>query len=769
MSRRVWWLSAAALLVLLPVAALGIAVTLLDPNDYKPQIVAAVQQATGRTLSLGGPLRISRSLWPTIEVMDLTLANLPGGTRPDLARAERIVAQLSLPALLRRRIEVSKLTLEGPNILFEFVGGKPNWIFEPSAVTQSSLSSWPITFDVRQAHVRNGMVTLRLPTRTHVVGIRSLDVQHSTANAPLDLTTVLVYSDYQPFSLRASARPTGGYADPWDSWLEFAAYNATLSAAGRMNLAGDYDLRVEGHVPELEKLNALLPALHLPSLHRMNVSTHLASGRMPGDLPVIGETRLQVGSADLGDRLPGLTLSTVEVSRPKADSAATASGTGRYSDATFTFGGTFDLPERLDGRFSTRIDLKAQMGPGGTRPSASADGILALKGKLAVNAGYFDGLDVTAGLRLPKLALSRSVISGDLRLTDATFGGRLSIPADLGSLRLRGATLSAHELELAGDLTIALAPPLALDAELRATRLDMDALLAASGTNLGLPGTSTAGGPMISNTPLPWAVLREKTMRLTASIAALTFGQRIWRDVDLALQLSDGRLQVSPLRLAMPSGPIEIWLSADASARDVPVSLMLHAPGVPLSLLARYAALPGEASGDLHIETQLKAKGSSAHDLAASLEGPFSATMTHGTLSNAALIELATASLQALGIEVSPQGETAIRCFGIVGSFNAGVGRFRTIAIDSTYLQLDGAGQVDLGAETLALKLHPLARLSGSSVSVPVLVEGPLLAPHGRLDASGLDELGLLIDAWFGGDQPKTCSDAGLAPPPMAR
>jgi hypothetical protein len=118
-------------------------------------------------------------------------------------------------------------------------------------------------------------------------------------------------------------------------------------------------------------------------------------------------------------------------------------------------------------------------------------------------------------------------------------------------------------------VTIALAPPLALDAELRATRLDMDALLAASGTNLGLPGTRTAGGPMISNTPLPWAVLREKTMRLTASIAALTFGQRIWRDVDLALQLSDGRLQVSPLRLAMPSGPIEIWLSRRGTCPSV--------------------------------------------------------------------------------------------------------------------------------------------------------------------------------------------------------
>jgi uncharacterized protein involved in outer membrane biogenesis len=260
-------------------------------------------------------------------------------------------------------------------------------------------------------------------------------------------------------------------------------------------------------------------------------------------------------------------------------------------------------------------------------------------------------------------------------------------------------------------------------------------------------------------------MLRGKTIHLTASVAALTFGRQVWRDVDLVLQLADGQLQLSPLRLALPRGLMEMSLSADASKQDVPVSLTLHAPGIPLALLARYAGLPGDAGGDLHIEMQLKAQGNSPHDLAASLDGPIAATMIHGILSNVALIELASASLQALGIDVPAQGETAIRCFGIVGSFNAGVGRFRSIALDSTYLQLDGVGQVDLRAETLALKLHPLARVSGSSVSVPVLVEGPLRAPHGRLDASGLDELGLLIDAWFGGDQPQTCSDAGLAPP----
>ena len=773
MSGRAWWLSGAAFLLLLAVAALGVAVALLDPNDYKPQIVAAVEQMTGRHLSLGGRLRISRSLWPTIEVTDVMLANLPGGTRPDLARAERIEAQLSLPALLHRRIEVSKLTLDGPNILFEFVDGKPNWVLEPMAGSQTSPAGQHVTLDIRQAHVRNGMVTLRLPTRTHVVGIRSLDLRHPAADAPLDLAAVLLYSDYQPFSLRASARPTSGVADPWDARLEFAAYKATLSAEGQMKLGGDYDLQVEGRIPELEKLNALLPPLHLPSLHRMSVSTHLSNGRMPGDLPVIGETLLQVGNADLADRLPGLTLSTVEVSLPKAGGAATTSGAGRYNGRTFSFAGTFEVPERLDRRFSTLIDLKARMAADGTQASASADGSLALKGRLTLDAGSFDGLDATVALRLPELTASQSVLSSELpALTDVSLGGRISIPADRGSLRLHGATLSAHELDVAGDVSIGLASPLELDGRLRATRLDLDALLAASAADRVTPGARIAdpGGPVIPNTPLPWAMLRGKRMHLTASAAALTFARQVWRDVDFALQLADGRLQVSPLRLALPGGPVEMWLSADASKEDLPVSLTLHAPGIPLALLARYAALPGDAGGDLHVEMQLKAHGSSAHDLAASLDGPFVVTMTHGSLSNAALIELASASLQALGIEVPAQGETAIRCFGIVGSFHAGVGRFPTIALDTTHLQLDGAGQVDLGTETLALKLHPLARLSGSSVSVPVLVEGPLHALHGRLDASGLDELGLLIDAWFGGDQPQTCSDAGLAPPPpMAR
>lgn len=276
----------------------------------------------------------------------------------------------------------------------------------------------------------------------------------------------------------------------------------------------------------------------------------------------------------------------------------------------------------------------------------------------------------------------------------------------------------------------------------------------------------SAAGSVISAMPLPWAALRGPKIDLTATVASMTLGQQVWHNAEFVLQLEDGRLRLPRFGLSLPAGPVEGSLTADASADHVPVSLALHAPGIPLALLARYAKLPGQTTGALRVDTQLHATGRSVHDLAATLNGRFAATMTGGSLSNAALISIASASLEALNIKVPAEGETAIRCFALVGSFSNGDGRFRTIVLDTTHLQLDGTGQVDLGTETLLLKLYPLARLSSALVAVPVLVDGPFRSVSGRLDASGLDKAGLLIDALLGGDQPNTCADAGLAPAP---
>lgn len=161
---------------------------------------------------------------------------------------------------------------------------------------------------------------------------------------------------------------------------------------------------------------------------------------------------------------------------------------------------------------------------------------------------------------------------------------------------------------------------------------------------------------------------------------------------------------------------------------------------------------------------QLHATGRSLRALASTLDGLVSVTSTSGQVTNAAFLQLTAAALAALGIEVPVHGETTLRCFGLAGSFDRGVARLRTIAVEATYLSLAGSGQVVLGRETLAFQLSPLAQVSGSAVSVPVVVEGPFNAISGRLDAGAFDKLGLLFSAWFGGDHPTACADAGLLP-----
>jgi AsmA protein len=293
----------------------------------------------------------------------------------------------------------------------------------------------------------------------------------------------------------------------------------------------------------------------------------------------------------------------------------------------------------------------------------------------------------------------------------------------------------------------------------------MDLMLTAFGVELpAAPALGDKTGPVISTVPLPWALLRGPTVNLSAKVEAMTFQGQVWNNVDFAIGLSGGHLLVSPLTLSLPDGQLRMSMAVDASRDAVPVSLEMHAPGIPLALVARYAGLPGPMGGAVRIDAQFQGDGQTPHELAASLDGTVSAVLVGGSMTNAAFIMLTSASLEALGINVPAQGETALHCFGLVGSFTKGVGLLRTIALDTTYLQVDGNGQVDFAQETVAFKLRPLAQVSGSAIAVPVILEGPFRAMKGRLDADGIDKLGLFIDSLFGSDHSTGCIDAGFMP-----
>ncbi len=115
--------------VVLLFAALLVAVAMLfDPNDYKDQITAAVQKATGRQLTLDGKLQLA--VFPTVRIAvgSATLSNAPGFGNEPMAKIGSAELQLALMPLLSRRIEISDAQLNGLELnLARDARGRNNW------------------------------------------------------------------------------------------------------------------------------------------------------------------------------------------------------------------------------------------------------------------------------------------------------------------------------------------------------------------------------------------------------------------------------------------------------------------------------------------------------------------------------------------------------------------------------------------------------------------------------------------------------------------
>jgi AsmA protein len=102
-----------ALLVAIVVIAVIVLPMVIDPNDYKDEIAATVEQQTGRTLSIEG---------------DLTLSVFPWFDAPYMARMEAVQVRVKLLPLLRKQLEVDTIRLSGLRLnLGKDKQGQTNW------------------------------------------------------------------------------------------------------------------------------------------------------------------------------------------------------------------------------------------------------------------------------------------------------------------------------------------------------------------------------------------------------------------------------------------------------------------------------------------------------------------------------------------------------------------------------------------------------------------------------------------------------------------
>ncbi len=127
--------------VLLAFAALIVAVVVggyiylstLDFETLKAEVAAEVEKATGRQLTISGPVDLAIGLQPAIAVEDVTLANADWGSRPEMITLDRFELEVELLPLISGDVQVNRVVLVRPDILLETnPAGDGNWALGPA-------------------------------------------------------------------------------------------------------------------------------------------------------------------------------------------------------------------------------------------------------------------------------------------------------------------------------------------------------------------------------------------------------------------------------------------------------------------------------------------------------------------------------------------------------------------------------------------------------------------------------------------------------------
>ena len=248
--------TAGALVVLILVAA-AIAVATIDPRVLMAPVLARIQAATGRSLTVAGPIRFHLSLTPSISLDDVAFANAPWGHARQMLVAGRIEARVALLPLIHRRFEIVEVAMSRPVIALETdASGRGNWEFgaegkAPAAAGSAAAAGAAAAVGVSNVVIDHGEVSYRdgATGKVTVIGIDRLALHAANADAPVAVDFRGKVGDV-PVALNGDLGPVSTWlAERWPYAVALdgkvggtpARVHAKLSRAGAATTLDDLD------------------------------------------------------------------------------------------------------------------------------------------------------------------------------------------------------------------------------------------------------------------------------------------------------------------------------------------------------------------------------------------------------------------------------------------------------------------------------------------------------------------------------------------------
>ena len=205
-------IAVAAVAALLAIAALLLWL-LFDPNNFRDDLEALVEDGTGREFSIDDDLALTLFPWLGIETGQLRLGHAVGFGDDDFASVDSAVARVRLTPLFGGRMEIGTVVLDGLELnLARDADGRDNWSdllgSAPAADRAGGPGATPGAIeepffgdiDIAGVDIRDGVVFWRenITEVRHVISDISLGTGPIVAGMPVDLDLGLQWVGVDP-------------------------------------------------------------------------------------------------------------------------------------------------------------------------------------------------------------------------------------------------------------------------------------------------------------------------------------------------------------------------------------------------------------------------------------------------------------------------------------------------------------------------------------------------------------------------------------------
>jgi len=680
-------IAAAGVLLGILVAAV-LALRSMDFNKYKALIAEQAKAATGRELRIGGNLDLQIGFSPAVVVEDVSFANAPWGSRPEMVKVRRFEVEVALLPLLFRDVRIKRLILVQPDILLETdAKGLGNWSLGDAAPSArparkpGGTKAGPAGMALEKVRIENGTLRYREGRTRRVMSLvlDRLDLRAKDLTGPLVIDLAATYNG-KAFTLAGTVGPLGELqvpSRPYPVKLTLKAGGATMEVEGTiakpMEAAG-LDVKVTTEGEELAEI------------------ARLAGKAIPAVGPFAMTARV-TGTAQ------ALSVAGIDASVGKAERVL-VKATGAVRDALNARGINLAVAVESKDLRSAGKTFEVDLPP---LPPLS----VAARVRDAQGAYAFDGLKASVG---------KSHLAGSGTIWIA--GPRPRLKAQLTSTLV--------------DLS-----------EL----LPRDGAMRTGAASQKIPAASEDKRVFPAD-PLPLSVLKTADADLDLKVDRLVLPNKFSVETLAArVALSGGRVEVQPFGTRIGGGAVTGQIALDASSeKAASLAAKLDAKAIDLNQVLRQMGNPDLVTGiKTDVALNLRGSGGSVRDLMAGLNGDLLLVLGEGRIHSKFIEWLGADLLTQIAERLNPFGKsnpyTELKCGVMRFAAKDGIASAdKGIAFETSKMTLVSSGTVNLKTEAMDFSLRPDTRqmlgISAGELVKLLRVRGTLAEP-----TLGIDEL----------------------------